>query len=109
MFLNPTMLKQDPAFTADVNGNVLQDTTQTIMAAPTSQKAVVGGTLTTGDILTTTINGVSISYTVVAADSSPTVLAGHVAAAINATSTADPITGLPLNSVISATSAPVRS
>jgi len=105
MFLNPTILRQDPAFAPDAYSNLLQDPTQTIMATPICQKAVVGGTMTERDTLTTTINGVSIVYTVGASDTSPELLARSVAAAVNATTTVDPITGLPLNQVISATNA----
>lgn len=82
MFLNPTMLRQDPAFAPNADGQVLQDATQTIMASPTVQKAAVGGTITASDIVTTVINGTPISYTVVAGDTSVAVLAGHIAAAV---------------------------
>jgi peptidoglycan hydrolase-like protein with peptidoglycan-binding domain len=58
------------------------------------QTTTIGGTITINDVLTTTINGISIPYKVVAADTTLAVLAGHIAAAINATA--------PLNWVISA-------
>jgi Neuraminidase-like domain len=84
MFLNPAMLRQDPAFAPNADGLVLQDATQTIMASPILQKAAVGGTITASDIVTTVINGTPISYTVVAGDTSLAVLAGHIAAAVTA-------------------------
>ena len=69
-----------------------------------SQTATVAGTITAGDVLTTTINTIAIPYTVVASDTSITILAAHIAAAINATSSADPASGLPLKQVVTATS-----
>ncbi len=72
---------------------------------PASQTATVGGAITLGDVLTTTINTVAIPYTVAAGDTSIANLAAHIAAAINASSTADPGSGLPLKQVVTATSA----
>ena len=72
---------------------------------PASQTATVGGTVTVGDILTTTINAIAIPYTVVASDTTVAVLAAHIASAINATATADPASGRALNQVLSATGA----
>lgn len=66
------------------------------------QTATVGGAVTAGNVLTTTINGVAIPYTVVAADATLAVLAGHIAAAINATTSVDPVSHLPVNQLVSA-------
>ena len=66
---------------------------------------MVGGSITINDVLTTLINGVAIPYQVVAGDTTVTILATHIVSAINATTTADPITGLPLNQVILASNA----
>ena len=67
-----------------------------------SQTATMGGPITIGDVVTTTINGVAIPYTVGAADTTAALLAGNVAAAINAATTSDPVTALPMNQVVSA-------
>ncbi len=73
---------------------------------PASQAAtVVANTITVGNVLTTTINTIAIPYPVVASDTSAAILAAHIAAAINATATTDPASGLPLNQVVSASSA----
>ena len=72
---------------------------QTINSAPLQsymQTATIAGTPKINDVLTTTINGIPIPYLVVAADTTLPVLAGHVAAAINAMA--------PINQVISASS-----
>jgi Neuraminidase-like domain/FHA domain/Salmonella virulence plasmid 28.1kDa A protein len=74
-----------------------------------AQTATIGGTITNGDVLTTAINGVAVAYTVgsaATADISLAVLAGNVAAAINAATAADPVTGLPLNQVVTASVLP---
>ena len=65
-----------------------------------AQTATIGGTVTAGDVLTTTINGVAIPCT--AAAFTLAQLASNVAAAINATTAPDPATTLPLNQVVSA-------
>jgi hypothetical protein len=70
-----------------------------------SASATVSGAITAGDTLTTTINTIPIAYTAVASDTSLTILAAHIAAAINTVATADPASGLALNRVITATSA----
>ena len=72
---------------------------------PAFQTAAIGGTTTTGDMLTTTINGVTVPYTVAATDTSPLILAESIATAVNAITTPDPFTGLPLNDVVTASSA----
>lgn len=69
-----------------------------------SQTATIGGTAKTNDVLITTINGVATQYTVAASDSSLAILAGDVAAAINANTTKDPKSGSPLNQVVCASS-----
>ena len=66
--------------------------------------ATVAGTVTAGDTLTTTIDGVPISYTVAAADTPATIAAG-MAALINTTTVPDPYSGLPLSSLVVASSA----
>jgi hypothetical protein len=71
---------------------------------PASQTVWVSGAITAGDVLTTTINGVAIPYTVAATDTNTTILAGSIAIAINATVAADPLTGLPLNHIVTASS-----
>jgi Neuraminidase-like domain/Putative peptidoglycan binding domain/Salmonella virulence plasmid 28.1kDa A protein len=70
-----------------------------------SQTVNVGGTIKLGDVLTTTINGVAIPYTVAANDTTLTALASHIAAAINGTATQDPVSGLPLNRLLVASNA----
>jgi hypothetical protein len=72
---------------------------------PASHIATLAGTVTAGDVITTTINTIAIPYTVAAGDTSIAILAAHVAAAINATATLDPLSGQPLNQVVSAVSA----
>jgi peptidoglycan hydrolase-like protein with peptidoglycan-binding domain len=72
---------------------------------PASQTATIAGTITAGDILTTTINTVAVSYTVQVGDTSIAVLAAHVATGINATASIDPVSGQPLNQALSAASA----
>src|SRR5258708_12718 len=59
-----------------------------------TQTVTVGGTITPGDTLTTTINGTAIGYTVGAADSTAELLAASIAAAINKAA--------PVNRVVSA-------
>ena len=66
--------------------------------------ATVGGTIKAGDVLTTTINGVAIPYTIGAADTSLAALAGNIAAAINATPTLNPASQLPIGKLVSASS-----
>ncbi len=72
---------------------------------PSSQTATVGGAISAGDVLTTTINGVAVAYTVAASDTTLPILAGSIAAAINSATTPDPLTGLPLDSLVTASSA----
>lgn len=82
--------------------------TQTYTAGaptPASQIATVAGTITAGDILTTTINTIAVPYTVQPGDTSIAILAAHIAAAITATATIDPVSGEPLNQVVSAATA----
>ena len=73
-------------------------------ASPLSQTATVAGTVTAGDTLTTTIDGVPIAYTVTAADTPATIAAGF-AAMINNTTAPDPFSGLPLSGLVAASSA----
>jgi Neuraminidase-like domain/FHA domain len=73
-------------------------------ASPLAQSATVAGSVTAGDSLTTTIDGVAIGYTVAAADT-PATIAASIAAMINDTTTQDPFSGLPLNSLVVASSA----
>jgi len=71
---------------------------------PVSRSATIGGSVTAGDTLTTTIDGVAVGYTVAAGDTPVTIAAG-VAAAINNATVQDPYCGLPLNSLVVASSA----
>ena len=73
-------------------------------ASPLSQTATVGGAVTAGDTLTTTINGVPVGYPAAAGDTPATIAAG-IAAAVNAATTQDPYSGLPLNEIVVAASA----
>ena len=66
--------------------------------------STVAGAATAGDTLTTTIDGVPITYTVAAADTPDTIAAG-LAALINDATVPDPFSGLPLSSLIAASSA----
>jgi Neuraminidase-like domain len=81
------------------NPNAAAD--QTVDAASPMQyvqTATLSGTPAAGAVLTTTINGTAIAYTASAADTTPAILAGNVAAAINASSAS----GLPINGLVSA-------
>src|SRR5208282_629195 len=81
--------------------------TETLTAAgtnPLSRTATVGGTVTAGDTLTTTIDTVPIGYTVVAGDTPATIAAG-IAAAINGTTLPHPYSGFALNTIVAASSA----
>jgi hypothetical protein len=80
MFLTPTLLQDSGAQTVSVIGPV-----------------------DPGNVLTTTIDGLAINYTVQSNDT-PTTIAAAIAKAINATTTPDPTTGQPLNSRIYASS-----
>ncbi len=70
-----------------------------------SHSATVGGTITAGDVMITTLDGLDVTYSVQAADTPVTVAEG-IAAAINATTTPDPYSGLPLNVLVYAYVAP---
>jgi pSer/pThr/pTyr-binding forkhead associated (FHA) protein len=67
-----------------------------------AQTITIGGTPATGDNLTITINGVPIAYQVLDTDSTLVTLAGSVAAVINAATATDPVSGLPVNQVVTA-------
>ena len=71
-----------------------------------AQTAAIGGTARAGDVLTTTINGAAIGYQVQATDTTLPALAGSVAAAINAAAIADPVSGLPVGQVVTASVLP---
>ncbi len=77
-----------------------QETYSAASQSPIVWTATVGGVIAVGDMLTTTINGVAIPCTVTARDTSVTILAGSIAAAINNTTASDPATGLPLNRLV---------
>jgi hypothetical protein len=66
---------------------------------PVSWQTAVAGPVTTGDLLTTTIDGIPVAYQVAAGDTLPTIAAG-IAAAVNATTIPDPYSGLPLNGLV---------
>jgi GH18 family chitinase len=68
---------------------------------PASQTLDVSGPMAAGRVLITTINGIAIPYTVVSGDG-PSSVAANIASAINAKTTPDPSTGLPLNALVSA-------
>ena len=68
-----------------------------------SPTATVGGAITAGDTLTTTINGVDVPYQAGAADTTLAQLAGNIAAAINQATALDPGTGLPIGKLVAAT------
>ncbi len=74
----------------------------TVPSLSYTQTAAVGGQVTAGDALQTVINGVAIPYQVSAADTTTALLAGSVAAAINAATAQDPASMLPLNQIVSA-------
>jgi hypothetical protein len=67
------------------------------------QTAALGGTVRTGDTLTTTINGVAISYAATAADTTLAKLAASIAAAINQATALDPASTLPIGKLVTAT------
>ena len=74
-------------------------------SSPLSRTATVTATtVTAGDVLTTTINNISIPCIVAAGDTAATI-AGRIAAAVNASIAQDPFSGLPLNTLVLATSA----
>ena len=71
---------------------------------PLARSATVAGSVSAGDVLTTTIDGVAIGYTVAASDT-PAAIAAGMAALINGSTVQDPYSGLPLNSLVVASSA----
>jgi hypothetical protein len=105
MFLNPAILKQDDVFADNGYGEFLTDNSQTLFATNSTKKAKLAGKITPGDVLSTSINGLAVAYTVVAGDTSISTLATHIVSEINATTAADPITSKPLNDVIIASNA----
>jgi hypothetical protein len=84
--------------------NVSQGAETYILAvtSPISQSATVAGAIATGDVLIARINTVPIPYTTVASDTNAAELATSIAQRINATTTADPWSGLPINNVVTA-------
>jgi hypothetical protein len=70
-----------------------------------SQTATVTGSFPVSDLAVTTINSVTVQYKILTADSDPATLAAHIAAAINATTTIDSVTGRPLNALVAASNA----
>ena len=89
-------LGNDPAAPADVTA----DSVPLLCYSPT---ATVGGAVTAGDILTTTINGVDVPCPVGAGTTTLAQLAGDIAAAINQATAPDPGTGLPIGKLVAAT------
>ena len=67
---------------------------------PLSWTASIAGTPSPAAIVTTTIDGVDIDYTVQASDTSAPTLAASIADAINATTTPDPYSGIPVNRLL---------
>jgi len=100
MFLNPAILEQGPVFADNGYGEVLTDASQMLPTDDSQQIARVAGTIKTDDILTTLINDVAIPYKVVAGDTTISILAANIVLTINGVTTADTVTGLPLNQVI---------
>ena len=80
------------------------ETYTTAVSSPLAQDLTVGGSLTPGDTLSTIIDGITIGYTVAATDTPATIAAG-IAAMINNATAPDPYSGLPLNSLVVASSA----
>ena len=98
LFLNPALREQDPSFDDNGYGKFFVNADTLLPSA-----ATISGSPTVGDVLTTTIGGIPVSYTVVAADNTLFTLAQHIATRINAAVT--PLNGQPLNQVIRAASA----
>ena len=67
-----------------------------------SQTATLGGAIAAGAVITTTINGQAVAYTTTATDTALDDLAGQIAAAINAFTTVDPTSQLPINKLVTA-------
>ena len=101
-----TISSLGPGFTLACSVSAVATETYTAgPAVPATQTAAVSGQLPAGDLVITTINSVTVEYKVVSADSTAAILAGHIAAAINATTTVDSFTGQPLNALVQAASA----
>ena len=98
--LTITSIDPSTSFTAAISSN---GTEQFAVAGPSpaSQTAVVTGTFPAGAVLTTTINGADLFETVVPGDTAAA-LATKIANAINAATLSDPTTGLPLDTLVSA-------
>lgn len=92
----------DPTLTPDMSLDSVAALTYAPCVAGVAQTVLLAGTITAGDTLTTAINGVPVRYTAKTDDSTPAILAAHIAQAIGAATATDPFTGLPLNSVITA-------
>lgn len=67
-----------------------------------AQAGLLTGTISAGITLTTSINGVPISYITQATDGDPAALAGQLASLINSCGTIDPTTNLPIANLVSA-------
>ncbi|MBK8025107.1 MAG: hypothetical protein IPK19_27810 [Chloroflexi bacterium] len=104
LFLNPSILKQDPVFADNGYGGYLTDASQRILNSKSVQKAGVSGTITVGDELVTMINGVEVRYKVVASDAMLSDLAASLAGAVNAATDKEPRSGRKLNEVVQASS-----
>ena len=64
----------------------------------------MAGTIPAGATLTTTINALPVPYLAATGDT-PATIAAAIAAAVNAATATDPVTGLPLNAVVTASAA----
>jgi hypothetical protein len=64
----------------------------------------VGGTVASGLVLTTIINGLNIPLTVTSSLTTAAAVAAAIVTLINATTQADPDSGMPLNRILHATS-----
>ncbi len=98
-------IKAGFAVRCQVNGAKTESYATTSTMNPTAQVAALTGTITPGDVVITTIDGVPVEYTLTATDSLLSA-AQNMANAINGTTTPHPFSGLPLNDIVAASAAP---
>jgi hypothetical protein len=101
-----TITSPDPAVPVTLACTVTAGTETYVTAGPFAETAVatVSGTVPAGAMLATTVNGRPLVYLAVPGDT-PATIAAAIAAIVSATTTTDPVTGLPLNAVITASAA----
>jgi hypothetical protein len=100
-----TLMPIDPATAFTVSATVTGAAAIAVAGPdPASQSATVTGAFPTGAVLTTTIDGAALYYTVAPADT-PASIAGAIAGLVNATALPDPNSGLPLTTLLQASSA----